>query len=93
MDILYAGGGCKVADVNNHGESSPFYEPPSFPSYQRSMMLHTTETLAMTVGRYITTSNVITVDRVATVREKSLENEIFSRSGKSQGISIFVREI
>ena len=31
--------------------------------------------------------------RVATVREKSLENEIFSRSGKSQGISILVREI
>ena len=26
--------------------------------------------------------------RVATVREKSLENEIFSRSGKSQGILI-----
>ena len=32
-------------------------------------------------------------DRVATVREKGLENEIFSRSGKSQGISILVREI
>ena len=32
-------------------------------------------------------------NRVATVREKSLENEIFSRSGKSQGISILVREI
>ena len=31
--------------------------------------------------------------RVATVREKSLENEFFSRSGKSQGISILVREI
>ena len=31
--------------------------------------------------------------RVATVRENSLETEIFSRSGKSQGISIFVREI
>ena len=31
--------------------------------------------------------------RVATVMEKSLENEIFSRSGKSQGISILVREI
>ena len=31
--------------------------------------------------------------RVATVREKSLENEIFSRSGKSQGISVLVREI
>ena len=31
--------------------------------------------------------------RVAMVREKSLENEIFSRSGKSQGISILVREI
>ena len=27
------------------------------------------------------------------VKEKSLENEIFSRSGKSQGISISVREI
>ena len=32
-------------------------------------------------------------NRVATVREKSLENEIFSRSGKSQGVSILVREI
>ena len=31
--------------------------------------------------------------RVATVREKSLEDEFFSRSGKSQGISILVREI
>ena len=36
---------------------------------------------------------VCTVCRVATVREKSLENEIFSRSGKSQGISMLVREI
>ena len=35
----------------------------------------------------------INVIRVATVREKSLENEFFSRSGKSQGISILVREI
>ena len=34
-----------------------------------------------------------TLCRVATVREKSLENGIFSRSGKSQGISILVREI
>ena len=33
------------------------------------------------------------IGRVATVREKSLENETFSRSGKSQGISILVREI
>ena len=33
------------------------------------------------------------LDRVASVREKSLENDIFSRSGKSQGISILVREI
>ena len=33
------------------------------------------------------------VHRVATVREKSLENEFFSRSGKSQGILILVREI
>ena len=31
--------------------------------------------------------------RVAMVREKSLEIQIFSRSGKSQGISILVREI
>ena len=31
--------------------------------------------------------------RVATVREKSLDNEFFSRSGKSQGISILVGEI
>ena len=44
------------------------------------------------------TSTVISVNRpfiirVATVRERSLENEIFSRSWKSQGISILVREI
>ena len=31
--------------------------------------------------------------RVAMVREKSLENEFFSRSGKSQGISVLAREI
>ena len=31
--------------------------------------------------------------RVATVREKVLENENFSRSGKSQGITFSVREI
>ena len=31
--------------------------------------------------------------RVATVRDKYLENEIFSRSGKSQGILWMVREI
>ena len=33
------------------------------------------------------------MDRVATVREKYLENEIFSRSGNSQGILWMVREI
>ena len=31
--------------------------------------------------------------RVATVREKYLENDFFSRSGKSQGILWMVREI
>ena len=31
--------------------------------------------------------------RVATVREKYMENEIFSRSGKSQGILWMAREI
>ena len=31
--------------------------------------------------------------RVATVREKVLENEKFSRSGKTQGITFSVREI
>ena len=31
--------------------------------------------------------------RVATVREKYLENEIFSRSGKSQGILWMIREV
>ena len=31
--------------------------------------------------------------RVAMVREKYLENEIFSRSGKSQGILWIIREI
>ena len=36
---------------------------------------------------------ILTHDRVATVREKSLENEIFFRSGKSQGIPILVMEI
>ena len=33
------------------------------------------------------------INRVATVREKVLENEKFSRSGKSQGITFSVREI
>ena len=33
------------------------------------------------------------ITRVATVREKVLENEKCSRSGKSQGISFSVREI
>ena len=33
------------------------------------------------------------IPRVATVREKVLENENFSRSGKSQGITFSVREI
>ena len=33
------------------------------------------------------------ISRVATVREKVLENEKFSRSGKSQGITFSVREI
>ena len=32
-------------------------------------------------------------NRVATVREKILDNEKFSRSGKSQGITFSVREI
>ena len=32
-------------------------------------------------------------NRVATVREKVLENEKISRSGKSQGITFSVREI
>ena len=32
-------------------------------------------------------------NRVATVREKYLENEIFSRSGKSQGILCMAWEI
>ena len=36
---------------------------------------------------------MLTNFRIATVREKSLENEKFSRSGKSQGISVSVREI
>ena len=40
-------------------------------------------------------SNLTIVDcyRVATVREKVLENEKNSRSGKSQGITFSVREI
>ena len=37
--------------------------------------------------------NFAELDRVATVREKVLENEKFSRSGKSQGITFSVREI
>ena len=35
----------------------------------------------------------VTQFRVATVGEKYLENEIFSRSGKSQGILWMAREI
>ena len=34
----------------------------------------------------------MSIHRVATVREKYLENEIFSRSGKSQGILWMARE-
>ena len=33
------------------------------------------------------------LDRVATVRERYLENEIFFGSGKSQGILLMAREI
>ena len=35
----------------------------------------------------------VTAIRVATISEKVLENEKFSRSGKSQGITFSVREI
>ena len=35
----------------------------------------------------------VRITRVATVREKDLENEIFSRSGKSHGILWLAREI
>ena len=50
------------------------------------------------IKSYIFTSQECTykyigLPRVATVREKCLENDFFSRSGKSQGISIVVREI
>ena len=38
-------------------------------------------------------NNMYLCDRVATVREKVQENEKFSRSGKSQGITFSVREI
>ena len=41
-------------------------------------------------GRYGATPDPRWSYRVAMVREKCLENEIFSRSGKSQGISILV---
>ena len=34
-----------------------------------------------------------TSNRVATVREKYVENDFFSRSGKSQGVSLMAREI
>ena len=37
--------------------------------------------------------NGLSYVRVATVREKVLENEKFSRPGKSQGITFSVREI
>ena len=39
------------------------------------------------------TNFLYTSARVATVREKYLENETFSRSGKSQGILWIAREI
>ena len=49
------------------------------------------------VSRYMTSTITVTLvrrsARVATVKEKVLENEIFSRSGKSQGITFSVREI
>ena len=46
-----------------------------------------------TFSRLFLIRSISYLHRVATVREKSLENEFFSRSGKSQGISILVREI
>ena len=42
---------------------------------------------------YFGIKNCAGVSRVAMVREKNLENEKFSRSGKSQGITFSVREI
>ena len=41
----------------------------------------------------ISYSKVNNISRVATARDKYLENEIFSRSGKSQGILWMAREI
>ena len=40
-----------------------------------------------------TQKNNLPYNRVAIVREKYLENETFSRSGKNQGILGMVREI
>ena len=46
------------------------------------------------LGRYRETCRAVLARcRVATVREKYLENEIFFRSGKSRGILWVVREI
>ena len=44
------------------------------------------------MGLFFQEITFITEFRVATFREKSLENEIFSRSEKSQGILWMVRE-
>ena len=51
------------------------------------------EEVVKTIFQLSSNTHFICSSRVATVREKCLENEIFSRSGKSQGISILVREI
>ena len=50
--------------------------------------MKSTSYLCLTNDSYIALNT-----RVATVREKYLENEIFSRSGKSQGILWMSREI
>ena len=59
-------------------------KPPSFPDATYFLLVKEGK------DRF---SNFANITRVATVREKVLENEKISRSGKSQGITFSVREI
>ena len=47
----------------------------------------------MTSSKFIVSNEAMALHKVAMVTEKHLENELFSRSGKSQGILWLIREI
>ena len=53
---------------------------------QNTIMSGYKELIGNFIGSFRGSEPVLHISRVATVREKYLENDIFSRSGKSQGI-------